>query len=313
VSVAYLFPGQGAQTSGFLQRLRGVSAPRHPVIVDTLREAVAVLNIDAESLDGAEALRSTVNVQLGLLIAGVAVARALVQEGVPLDAAAGLSVGAFGAAVSCGAIRFADALRLVKLRAESMRDLYPSGFGMAAISGLDERRVNAILQQTGGADAAVFIANINAPTQIVISGADDALESVIRLAREAGARQAQRMMVSVPSHSPLLDGVSQRLDAAMQGIEVSAPKIPYISNRRARAVRDAAGVREDLILNVSNPVRWHDSVTVLYELGIRVFVEMPPGRVLAGLVQQNFPEARAIAADGTRPGSVLANYQRLMR
>jgi malonate decarboxylase epsilon subunit len=313
VSVAYLFPGQGAQTCGFLQRLGGAASPDHPVIVDTLREARAVLNVDAESLDGAEALRSTVNVQLGLLIAGVAVSRALTHEGVPLDAAAGLSVGAFGAAVACGAIRFADALRLVKLRAESMRDLYPSGFGMAAITGLDERRVSAILQQAGGADAGVFIANINAPTQIVISGADDALDRAIRLARDAGARQAQRMMVSVPSHSPLLDAVSRRLDAAMQPIDVCAPKIPYISNRRARAVRDAAGVREDLILNVSNPVRWHDSVTVLYELGIRVFVEMPPGRVLSGLVQQSFPEARAIAADDAQPRSILTSYQRVMR
>jgi malonate decarboxylase epsilon subunit len=313
VSVAYLFPGQGAQTSGFLQRLGGAAFPDHPVIIDTLREARAVLNVDAESLDGAEAVHCTVNVQLGLLIAGVAVSRALTYEGVPLDAAAGLSVGAFGAAVACGAIRFTDALSLVKLRAESMRDLYPSGFGMAAITGLDERRVNAILQQAGGVEASVFIANINAPTQIVISGADDALENAMRLAREAGARQAQRMMVAVPSHSPLLDAVSRRLDAAMQRIEVSAPIIPYISNRRARAVRDAAGVREDLILNVSNPVRWHDSVTVLYELGIRVFVEMPPGRVLSGLVQQNFPEARAIAADDAQPRSILTSYQRVMR
>jgi malonate decarboxylase epsilon subunit len=313
VSVAYLFPGQGAQTCGFLQRLGGAGAPEHPVIVETLREASAVLNVDAESLDGAEALRSTVNVQLGLLIAGVAVARALTHEGVPLDAAAGLSVGAFGAAVACGAIRFADALSLVKLRAESMREQFPAGFGMAAITGLDERRVNAILQQAGGAAASVFIANINAPMQIVISGADDALQSAVRLARAAGARQAQRLMVTVPSHSPLLHAVSQRLDAAMQQIAVSAPTIPYISNRRARAVRDAAGVREDLVLNVSHPVRWHDSVSVLYELGIRVFVEMPPGRVLTSLVQENFPEARAIAADDAQPRSILLSYQRLMR
>jgi malonate decarboxylase epsilon subunit len=308
VSVAYLFPGQGAQTAGFLQRL-----PDHPSSSDTLREARAILNVDLETLDDTQGLHSTVNVQLGLLIAGVAVTRALTLEGMPLDAAAGLSVGAFGAAVASGALRFADALRLVKLRAESMRDLYPQGFGMAAITGLDERRVSAILTQAGGADAALFIANVNAPTQIVISGADAALDSALRIAREAGARQAQRMQVSVPSHSPLLDAVSQRLEAAMQDIEIAAPRIPYISNRRARAVHAAAEVREDLILNVSNPVRWHDSVTVLYELGIRLFVEMPPGRVLSGLVQQNFPEARAIAADGAHPRSILANYHRLMR
>jgi malonate decarboxylase epsilon subunit len=308
VSVAYLFPGQGAQIPGFLKRL-----PQHPGIADTLREARGVLNMDIDALDGIEALHSTVNVQLGLLIGGVAVTRALALEGMSADAAAGLSVGAFGAAVACGSLSFADALSLVKLRAESMQDLYPRGFGMAAITGLDERRIGAILSQVGGAAAQVFIANINAPTQVVISGADAGLEAALQLARESGARHVQRMMVSVPSHSPLLDAVSQRLAQAAAKIDIAAPHIPYISNRRARAVRDAAGVREDLALSVSNPVRWHDSMTVLYELGIRLFVEMPPGRVLTDLAQQNFPEARAIAADDAHLKSILSSYQRVMR
>jgi malonate decarboxylase epsilon subunit len=148
---------------------------------------------------------------------------------------------------------------------------------------------------------------------VVISGADAGLERAMQIAREAGARQVRRMMVSVPSHSPLLDGVSRRLSDAIDGVEVATPRIPYISNRRARVVRDAAGVREDLVLNVSNPVRWHDSVTVLIELGMRLFVEMPPGRVLTGLVQQNFPAVRAIAADDAHPKSIAASYQSLMR
>jgi malonate decarboxylase epsilon subunit len=308
VSVAYLFPGQGAQIPGFLKRL-----PQHPGIADTLREARSVLNMDIDALDGIEALHSTVNVQLGLLIGGVAVTRALALQGMSADAAAGLSVGAFGAAVACGSLSFADALSLVKLRAESMQVLYPRGFGMAAITGLDERRIGAILSQVGGAAAQVFIANINAPTQVVISGADAGLEAALQLARESGARHVQRMMVSVPSHSPLLDAVSQRLAQAAAKIDIRAPHIPYISNRRARAVRDAAGVREDLALNVSNPVRWHDSMTLLYELGIRLFVEMPPGRVLTDLAQQNFPEARAIAADDAHLKSILSSYQRVMR
>jgi malonyl CoA-acyl carrier protein transacylase len=95
----------------------------------------------------------------------------------------------------------------------------------------------------------------------VISGADAGLDQAAQIARQSGARQVQRMMVSVPSHSPLLDAVSQRLSGAIQGMEIATPRIPYISNRRARVVRDAAGVREDLVLNVSNPVRWHDSVS----------------------------------------------------
>ena len=282
-------------------------------IAATLREARERLDGDFGSLDSAEGLRSTVNVQLCLLVAGVAVTRALAAAGMRFDAVAGLSVGAFGAAVACGAVAFPDALRLVRVRAQAMQELYPSGYGMAAITGLDERQVNALLAKVGGVEASVFVANINAPTQIVISGADAALERAIRLAREAGARLAQRMQVSVPSHSPLLNAVSQRLVQAMSDIEVSAPTVPYISNRRARAVHDAAGVREDLILNVSNPVRWHDSMALLYELGIRFFVELPPGRVLSGLVQQNFAGARSIAADDASPPAIVSSYQRVMR
>ena len=309
MSTAYLFPGQGAQTAGFLKRL-----PAHPAIVGTLREAGGVLNLDVHAMDGAEALRSSVNVQLGLLIAGVAVTRMLELEGLSPDAAAGLSVGAFGAAVACGALSFADALRLVRLRAESMQNLFAEGFGMAAIIGLDERRIVSILAQAaGGAAPQAFLANINAPAQIVISGSEAGLQAAMRIARESGARQVQRLAVSVPSHSPLLDAVSQKLEAAAAAMQFLAPRIPYISNRRARAVRDAAGVREDLVLNVSNPVRWHDSVTLLNELGMRLFVEMPPGRVLTGLVQQNFPGVRALAVDGAHLESILSIYQSVMR
>jgi malonate decarboxylase epsilon subunit len=313
VNLAYLFPGQGAQTPGFLQRLKSAGGEHSPSIDATLREAREILAIDLDSWDSADGLHSTVNVQIGLLVAGVAVTRALAAAGLRPDAAAGLSVGAFGAAVACGAIGFPAALRLVSVRAQAMRDLYPTGYGMAAITGLDERRVNTLLAQAGGAQASVFVANINAPTQIVISGADAALDCAIRLAREAGARAAQRMEVSVPSHSPLLNAVSQQLAQAMTDIEVSAPQIPYISNRRARAVHDAAGVREDLILNVSHPVRWHDSVALLYELGIRFFVELPPGRVLSGLVQQNFAGARTLVADDASPQAIVTRYQSVMR
>jgi malonate decarboxylase epsilon subunit len=309
VNIAYLFPGQGAQTIGFLKRL-----PAHPAVSAAWREAATVLNLNADAMDTAEALRSTVHVQLGLLVAGVAVTRMLDAAGLAADAVAGLSVGAFGAAVACGALGFADALRLVKLRAESMQNLFPDGFGMVAISGLDERRVAALLAQAAGGNAPqAFIANINAPTQIVISGSDAGLQAAMRIARDCGARQVQRMAVSVPSHSPLLDAVSDKLNEAAAKIEFSAPKMAYISNRRARAVRDAAGVREDLVLNVSNPVRWHDSLTLLSELGTRLFVELPPGRVLTGLVQQNFPGVRAIAADDAHLESILSSYQSVMR
>jgi malonate decarboxylase epsilon subunit len=300
VSVAYLFPGQGAQSPGFLHRL-----PEHPAVTHTLEEASAVLGSDVRMLDTAAALRSTANVQLSILIAAAAVSRALTQEGIQAAAVAGLSVGAFGAAVACGALSFVDALALVKTRGECMEQTYPAGYGMAAIVGLDERQVAAILERVGGADAQIYIANINAPTQLVISGADPALDAAMKMARERGARQAERMAVSTPSHSPLLHAVSERLAAAMRTIEFHTPWCPYVSNRRARAVRDSTGVRDDLISNVANIVRWHDSATVLYELGVRLFIEPPPGQVLTRLAQQAFPMARAIAAEGVQIRSIV--------
>jgi len=300
VSVAYLFPGQGAQSPGFLHRL-----PEHPAVTHTLEEASAVLGRDVRMLDTAAALRSTANVQLSVLIAAAAVSRALTQEGIQAAAVAGLSVGAFGAAVACGALSFVDALALVKTRGECMQQTYPAGYGMAAIVGLDERQVAAILERVGGADAQIYIANINAPTQLVISGADPALDAAMKMARERGARQAERMAVSTPSHSPLLHAVSERLAVAVRTIEFHTPRCPYVSNRRARAVRDSTGVRDDLISNVANIVRWHDSVTVLYELGVRLFIEPPPGQVLTRLVQQGFPMARAIAAEGVQIRSIV--------
>ena len=308
MSAAYLFPGQGAQTPGFLHRL-----PEHPAVTRTLDEAAGVLRLDVLMLDTAGALLSTRNVQLSVLVAGVAVARALAQEGMQADAAAGLSVGAFGAAVSCGALGFADALALVKIRGECMEQAYPKGYGMAVVAGLDERQVAAIIERVGGAHAEVYLANINAPTQFVLSGADLALEAAMKLARERGARRAERLAVNTPSHSPLLHAVSERLAAAMLTVQFHAPQPPYVSNRRARVVRDAAGVREDLILNVESVVHWHDSVAVLYELGVRFFVEPPPGRVLTGLVQEAFPMARAIAAEEVSIRSIVQAAQRGQR
>lgn len=301
MSIALLFPGQGSQTPGYLHRL-----PDHPAIHATLGEAAAILGIDIMSLDTAAALRSTVAVQIGLVVAGVAVTRALAHEGFRFDAAAGLSIGAFAAAVACEALRFADALPLVRLRGESMQQAYPHGYGMVALAGLDEREVSLLVARIGAAGAELFVANVNAPRQIVVAGADRALKAIIHAARQAGARRAERMAVTVPSHCPLLAVVAERLTAAMADIKLCAPLRPYVSNRRARMTCDADGVREDLIYNVASTVRWHDSVTVLHEWGVHLFIEPPPGQVLTRLAQQAFADARAIAVADAPLSSILA-------
>jgi malonate decarboxylase epsilon subunit len=288
--LALLFPGQGTHTPGFLGRL-----PAHPAVQATLTEAARVLGAEAGQLDSASALESTAAVQLSTVIAGVAMARALAADGAQADAVAGLSVGAFAAAVVSGALTFPEALRLVKLRGEAMAQAVPGGHGMTAILGLSERDARALIVRVS-ARAPLYLASVNGPSEVVVSGADAALELAAAEAHTAGAA-ARRLRLTIPSHCPLMDGVSGRLRTALQSIAVRAPRAAYVSNTRARVARGAREVAEDLILNVSHTVRWHDSVTLLFELGCRLFLETPPGAVLSNLVKDSFPEARALALE----------------
>lgn len=307
MSVAFLCPGQGAQTPGFLKRL-----PAAPEVDAALAEASDVLGEDVRALDGAEALRSTVAVQLATVVAGVAAGRAIAARAGGPDHAAGLSVGAFTAAVLAGALCFDDALRLVRLRARGMERAFPADHGLAAVAGLDERRVRAILEESAAAGPA-WIANLNAPTQFVVAGGDAALAEVVRRAAAAGARRAERMAVSVPSHCPLLEGVAAELERALRPVPLAVPRATWIANGGARATRDPEVIREDLARGVARPVRWHDATTVLRELGARLFVELPPGRTLTGLAEAAFPCVRAVAVDEVRLDSVAALVARERR
>jgi malonate decarboxylase epsilon subunit len=288
--LALLFPGQGTHTPGFLGRL-----PAHPAVQATLEEAAGALGAAAGRLDSAAALESTAAVQLTTVIAGVATARALAAEGIETDAVAGLSVGAFAAAVVSGALAFPDALALVKLRGEAMAQAVPPGHGMTAILGLAERDARALIARVSAREP-LYLASVNGPSEVVVSGSDAALDLAAGEAHAAGAA-ARRLRLAIPSHCPLMESVSARLRTAIAGAAVRAPRAAYVSNSRARVAPQASDVAEDLIANVSHTVRWHDSVTLLYELGCRVFVETPPGAVLSNLVKGSFPEARALALE----------------
>lgn len=304
MTVAFLFPGQGAQTCGFLHAL-----PGHPAIHETLAEAERLTQCDVLQLDTEAALASTTSLQLATFIAGVATARALRAEGVTPDFVAGLSVGTFAAAVASGALRFAEALSLVSLRARLMKDAYPQGYGLAAIAGLSERRIREEI--TAGKEG-IFVASINAPTEIVLAGSDAALAVAIAAARAAGARHAERLAVTVPSHCPLLDSVAAALDEALREVAVANPTIPYVGSRSARVLRDADAVRAELAGNVAHTMRWHDATTLLHELGATLFLEMPPGSVLTKLACNAFPRARAraMAHVSLRLASQLADQGR---
>jgi malonate decarboxylase epsilon subunit len=301
---ALLFPGQGAQRPGFLRRLAA-----HPAVAGTLEEAASVLGRDLAGLDDAAALQSTVAVQLAVTIAGVASARALLAAGLTPDAVAGLSVGAFAAAVTCGALPFSDALRLVNLRAQSMAHAAPAGCGMTALLGVTERDALGLVARVSERFP-LYLASVNAPTEVVVSGEEAALAAAAAEAHARGA-SARRLQVAIPSHCPIMEGVSVALRQALSTLAVTRPKLPYVSNTRARVASEGAEVAEDLILNVSRTVRWYDSVTLLYELGCRLFIESPPGHVLSGLLQDSLPaDVRALALEEVPPATAVTLARR---
>jgi malonate decarboxylase epsilon subunit len=307
MTIAFLFPGQGTLREGSLHHL-----PKHAEVSRTIKEASAILGVDSAALDSAEALHSTVAVQPALLIAGVATARALLAENVRPAVVAGMSVGGFGAAVVCGTLAFADALPLVHLRGELMQAAFPNGYGLVAIEGLDEVAVAGILERIRTAEFPVYISNINAPRQIVVAGSDAALDAVTVQAHQRGARRAQRLAVNVPSHCPLLQPVADRLAEALARLSLRPPSLPYVSNRGGRSLHDAEAIRQDLATGVAHPVRWYDSLEVMRELGVDLFIEMGPGNVSTHLVTDLFPNVRAvsIADQGLRHATVLAARQR---
>lgn len=304
--LAYQFPGQGAQSAGFLHRL-----PPIPVVRETLDEASQVLATQVLTLDTPDAQRSTVAVQIGLLVAGVAMVRVLADAGLTPDISAGLSVGAYAAAVSCGALGFADALRMVRKRAELMEAAYPAGYGLAAISGLSERQLeNLAAEQVKEGLPHVYIGNVNAPRQIVMAGADAALEALIERALASGARKATRLAVSVPSHCELLADAAAELSEYARDVPFHTPRGIYVGNRGGRALYSTDAIRDDLATNMCHTVRWFDALTVMLEMGAKVLVEAPPGQVLTDIVRENWPETIAIAASSIAPEQWAATVRR---
>ena len=294
--LALLYPGQGAQSSGFLHRL-----PPHPVVASTIEEASDALSLDVGALDSSDALKSSVAVQISFVVAGVAIQRRLADAGIEAQWHAGLSVGAYAAAVGCGSVAFADALRMVKMRAELMERAYPNGYGLSAIEGLTEAQVEALIEAAidstvQAASSRVYVANVNAPRQIVVAGADAALEEFNERASAAGAHRAKRLAVSVPSHCKLLNAASDALRDYAATIPFRAPQQGYVGNRRARALHRGEDVREDLATNMRYTVRWFDALTTIVERGATVLVEAPPGQVLTDIARTAYPDVAALAA-----------------
>jgi malonate decarboxylase epsilon subunit len=273
--------------------------PDHPAVRPTLEEVSTTLGYDVLTLDTPEALRSTVSVQLALLTAGVAAARALEGEGVIPEAVAGLSVGAFGAAVHAEILTLADGVRLVKQRAELMEQHSPPGYGLTAIVGLTEDQVTVLIREANTPDSPVYLGNVNSADQIVISGSLNGMQKVSSAALQAGARKVERLDVAVVSHSPLLQPAADVLAQTLQTLLLRPPRMVYIGNVKARALRNAKDIAWDLAHNIAHGVRWYETTIVLQELGCTLCIESPPGHVLTNLAKQSIPDVKSIALADT--------------
>ena len=292
MSVAFVFPGQGSQQPGMLHHLLN-----HPAIGRTLDEISEELHSDVRNLDTEHCLQSDVSVQLALFASGVATARALMEQDLRPTATAGLSVGAFAAAVTAGVLQVRDGVELVKLRAQSMANLYPIGYGLSAIVGLSESQVTKMVQATTSDQAPVFVGNINAPRQIVIAGSNVAMDRVLDEARRQGATKAVRLHVSVLSHCPLLQPVADLLAKRISCLTLKAPQVTYVGNVTGHALRTSERIADDLANNIAHGVRWHDATSVLQELGCNLFLESPPGHVLTELAEQNLSGVHSIPVE----------------
>jgi len=305
MQVLITFPGQGTQRPGMLKDL-----PADPAVAAVLAEAEAILQLPVAEMDTPGRLQSTVWTQLCLLTSGVAMARCLAAHDARADAVAGLSIGAYAAAVSAGVLTFADALRLVRLRGQLMEQAYPSGYGMTAVLGLDRGRLAPLVAQVCSPQRPVYLANFNAPTQIVIAGSEAAMAEVSALAMAAGAQAAKPVAIHVPSHCPLLDEAAHALQEAMQSVTLSAPSQRYFSASKARELRDPRQIADDLALNMATPVRWHETMLLAHAHGASLVVEAPPGDVLTRLAQPIFVDGMPMACDRTRLDSIVAALRR---
>lgn len=272
----------------------GVSAVR-----DTFAEASDALGQDLWAMmngEDAELIGQTVNTQPLMLAAGVATYRAyLAAGGKTPDVAAGHSLGEYTALVAAGSLHFADAVRLVRRRAELMQSAVPQGVGaMAAVLGLDDdvvRQVCAAAEQGEVCEAV----NFNSVGQVVIAGNTAAVERAMQAAKEAGAKRALPLPVSVPSHCRLMQPAAEKLAATLDEIDVQPPRIRVINNADVAAHAEPSQIKDALVRQLYSPVRWTETVQLLVREGITQSAECGPGKVLAGLAKRIDKEAACTA------------------
>jgi len=306
IKSAFVFPGQGSQSRGMMNGYADFAAVR-----DTFTEASDVLkqNIWQLVAEGSDAdLNATVNTQPVMLTAGIAVYRAWQsQNGIAPSIMAGHSLGEYTALVAAGALRFADALPLVRYRAECMQQAVPEGVGgIAAILGLDDDTVRTVCADAAQGEVLEAV-NYNSPGQVVIAGNRAAVERGMELAKAKGAKRALMLPMSVPSHCSLLRGAAEQLRAYLENVTVQVPGIPVLHNADVKSHADGAAIKDALVRQLYCPVRWVETVLHFGQYGVTHNVECAPGKVLMGLNKRIDTNQQAMALnDGEALKSALA-------
>lgn len=290
---AFFFPGQGSQSVGMMQGFEN-----HAVVKQTFDEASTVLGVDFWKMatEANDAINLTENTQPIMLTAGVATWRVYQALGGKLPAVmAGHSLGEYTALVAANAISFADALPLVKFRAQVMQQAVPEGQGaMAAILGLDDDTVRAVCNEAAQGEV-VQAVNFNSPGQVVIAGNKAAVERGMELAKAKGAKRALPLPVSVPSHCDLMKPAAEKMREYLQNLTVQAPLVPVLHNADVAAYHDADQIKDALVRQLYSPVRWVETVQQLAAQEILTGAECGPGKVLAGLAKRIVAEMSCVA------------------
>jgi [acyl-carrier-protein] S-malonyltransferase len=283
--IAFVFPGQASQYPGMGKEL----ADNYPVAKAVFNEADKALGFSISQMCFAgseDDLKLTANTQPAILTVSVAAHRVLAEKGITPDFVAGHSLGEYSALVAAGSLKFADAVEIVRKRGTYMQEAVPAGEGaMAAIMGLSPAVVlDACKRAAEGKVCSP--ANLNSPEQTVISGHAEAVKRAVEIASQLGAKRAVVLPVSAPFHCALMMPAQEKLEKDLRKTEFTALRVPLVTNVDADTETSGDEARDALIRQVTNPVRWEESVRELIDEGVNTFIEVGPGRVLTGLLRQ---------------------------